>query len=169
MVRAEGPPPHPESGPTWCIVSYEFPGTKHTAERLKLTWYEAGKKPPLEIFLAPADWRGSDNGVLFVGEKGNLFVGFPEPPELFPKEDFAGYKLPELPEDNHYTQWTNAILGRGETSCPFSYSGPLTELVLLGNVAYRSGKELHWDSASLSAMGVPEAASYIRREYREGW
>lgn len=168
-VSAEGPPPLPDSGPEWCIVRYEFPQTPHTTKTLKLTWYEAKRQPPRELFLAPDDWKGSDNGVLFIGEKGNLFVGFPEMPELFPRGDFTDYKLPEFEDHNHYTEWTSAIVSGGKTSCPFSYSGPLTETVLLGNVAYRSGQTIRWDSMRLHAIGCPEAAQYIRRDYRAGW
>ncbi len=168
-VRAEGPPPHAESGPLWCIVHYEFPGAPRTTDSVAVTWYEAGKQPPREIFKAPDDWKGSANGVLFLGAKGNLFVGFPEPAQLFPVEDFAGYEMPRPSEKNHYTQWTSAILGQGSTSCPFSYSGPLTETVLLGNVAYRTGKTIDWDSENLVARGVPEAGPFLRRDYRPGW
>lgn len=168
-VSAEGPPPEAESGPTWCNVHWEFPGTKHTTESLKLHWYEAGKQPPREIFQAPADWKGSLNGVLFLGEKGNLFVGFPEMPELFPREKFQDHKFPSLADHNHYTQWTDAILGKTQASCPFRYSGPLTETVLLGNVAFRTGKKIEWDSQNLKAVGVPEADAYLRRAYRAGW
>jgi predicted dehydrogenase len=168
-IAAEGPPPHPESGPTWCIVRYEFPGTKHTADTLRLTWYEAGKQPPRELFQAPADWKGSQNGVLFVGEKGNLFVGFPEEPELFPREKFADHKFADVVEDNHYTQWTGAIVGRGQTSCPFAYSGPLTETVLLGNVAYRTGQKIEWNSASLKVKGNAAADLLLKPTFRAGW
>jgi len=168
-ISAEGPPPHAESGPLWCNVHWEFPGTKFTTDKVTVHWYEAGKQPPREIFQAPADWKGSLNGVLYVGEKGNLFVGFPESPELFPRDAFAGHKLPSIPDNNHYTQWTDAILGTTQTSCPFSYSGPLTETVLLGNVAYRSGQKIQWNSQKLEAVGVPSASQFIRREYRQGW
>lgn len=168
-VRAEGPEPNPESGPLWCIVHYSFPGTEFTADTVNVTWYEAGKQPPRELFQAPDDWAGSKNGVLFIGEKGNLFVGFPEMPELFPKEQFADYQWPDLQDHNHYTEWTTAIAERGETSCPFSYSGPLTETVLLGNVAFRTQATIEWDSQNLKANGVPSADRFIRREYRNGW
>jgi hypothetical protein len=94
---------------------------------------------------------------------------FPENPELFPREKFADYKFAEVAEDNHYTQWTEAILGRGQTSCPFAYSGPLTETVLLGNVAYRLGQRIEWDSANLQAKGNPAAAALLRPTYRTGW
>lgn len=168
-IHAEGPPPHPESGPLWCIVHYSFPGTEQTTDTLQLTWYEAGKQPPRELFQAPDDWAVPPNAVLFVGEQGNLFVGFPEMPELFPREKFADHQLPQFDDHNHYTEWTSAIVSGGQASCPFSYSGPLTETVLLGNVAYRSGKTIEWDSEKLEATGVPEASAFIRREYRRGW
>jgi len=168
-VSAEGPPPLSESPPTSCVVHWEFQGAKHSTDTLKLSWYENGKLPPRELFQAPDDWKISSNAVLFVGEKGNLFVGFPEMPELFPKEAFANYKMPELMDHDHYQNWTDAILGKGKPTCPFSYSGPLTETVLLGNVAYRSGKKIVWNSEKLEAVGAPEAAKFIRREYRDGW
>ncbi|MEZ6106009.1 MAG: Gfo/Idh/MocA family oxidoreductase [Pirellulaceae bacterium] len=165
-VEAEGPEPDAESGPLWCIVRYEFPGTAHTTDSVKLTWYEAGKQPDPAIIKAPADWAGSQNGVLFVGEKGNLFVGFPEMPELFPREDFADFSWPDLVDDNHYTQWTAAIRGEGATSCPFAYSGPLTETVLLGNVAYRSQAKIEWNADSMQCVGNDAAQALIQREYR---
>ena len=90
-VKAEGPPPHAESGPAWAEILYTFPGTDLTTETLTLRWYEAGRQPDPALFQAPADWKGSLNGILFIGEKGNLFVGFPEMPELFPRANFASY------------------------------------------------------------------------------
>lgn len=169
LVAAEGPKPHPESGPEWCLIHYTFPGTKHTTETLKVTWYEAGKQPSRELFQAPADWKGSANGILFVGEKGNLFVGFPEMPELFPKAAFADYAWADLPDTNHYEEWTKAIKNSTPTSTPFSYAGPLTETVLLGNVAHRSGAAIEWDSAALKVTNVSGANAFLRRDYRKGW
>ncbi|MFV0446309.1 MAG: Gfo/Idh/MocA family protein [Planctomycetaceae bacterium] len=168
-VSAEGPEPDAESGPLWCIVHYQFPGTAHTTESVTVHWYEAGKQPPREIFQAPDDWKGSLNGVLFIGEKGNLFVGFPEMPQLFPVDRFPADSIPKQEDHNHYTEWTTAIATGGSTSCPFSYSGPLTETVLLGNVAYRSGATIEWDSTNLKATGLPAADALIRRTYRAGW
>jgi hypothetical protein len=168
-VSAEGPPPLPESGPLWCVVRYQFPGTQHTEKQVAVTWYEAGRQPPRDIFQAPADWPGSSNGVLFVGRRGNLFVGFPEPPQLFPAGEFADTKIPQPPADNHYSQWTQAIVEGSGTSCPFDYSGPLTETVLLGNVAYRSGQTIRWNSPKLRCEGSEKATALLERSYRDGW
>lgn len=168
-ISAEGPPPSAESGPEWCIVHYTFPGTRQTTDNVTVHWYEAGKQPDRKLFQAPEDWKGSKNGVLYIGEKGNLFVGFPEMPELFPKEKFTDFKWGEFEDHNHYQEWTTAVATGGKTSCPFDYSGPLTETVLLGNVAYRSGKTIHWDSENMKAVNEPSADKFIRRNYREDW
>ena len=53
--------------------------------------------------------------------------------------------------------------------CNFDYSGALTESVLLGNVAYRTGKSLDWDAANLRATNAPEAADFVTKTYRKGW
>ena len=167
-VMADGPQPDPDSGPEWCQVTYTFGQTAYTTGDCQVVWYEAGRQPPRELIQAPEDWPGTANGVLFVGEQGNVFVGFPEAAELFPKSDFANHAMPDLQDENHYQQWTEAIKGNGTTSCPFSYAGPMTEAVLLGNVAFRSGQKLHWDSQKLST-GNEKANRLIEREYRKGW
>ena len=51
----------------------------------------------------------------------------------------------------------------------FSYGGHLTEIVLLGNVAYRSGKKIQWDTNEMRATNAPDAEPFIRRDYRRGW
>ncbi len=168
-VRAEGPAPHPESGPEWLEIFYTFPGTELTTDSLTIHWYEAGRKPDYKLFQAPSDWAGSDNGVVFIGEKGNLFVGFPEMPELFPKADFANYKWADLPDTNHYQSWVQAVRDSQQPATPFSYAGPLTETVLLGNVAYRSGIEIEWDSPGLKVVNSEEANRFLKRAYRSGW
>jgi hypothetical protein len=55
------------------------------------------------------------------------------------------------------------------TTCPFDYSGPLTETALLGNVAFRVGKKLEWDQKKLKATNCPEAEQFIQHHYRKGW
>ena len=55
------------------------------------------------------------------------------------------------------------------TTCPFSYSGPLTEANILGIVAYRTGKKIDWDAKLMKARGCPEAEAFIRKTYRKSW
>jgi hypothetical protein len=57
-----------------------------------------------------------------------------------------------------------------ETSDNFDYAGPLTEAVLLGNVATRiPGVTLDWDAAAMRLPRHPEAEHFLRRKYRAGW
>ena len=92
---------------------------------------------------------------------------------LFPTEKFAGFKPPKksIPRSiGHHAEWIKACKEKGTpTTCNFDYSGALTEAVLLGNVAYRTGESLEWDAKNLKATNCPAADKYIRKEYRPGW
>lgn len=70
----------------------------------------------------------------------------------------------------HKADWLEAIrTGRPATANFTDVGGPLTEMVLLGNVAIRGGKKIEWDGEKLVARNAPEANPFIRREYRKGW
>ena len=71
--------------------------------------------------------------------------------------------------EGHHSDWINACRGGDKTSSNFDYAGPLTELVLLGNVALRTGKRLHWDSVNMKATNAPEADEYIKPAFRDGY
>jgi hypothetical protein len=51
----------------------------------------------------------------------------------------------------------------------FDYAGPLTEFILLGNVAIKAGTKLQWDGENFKITNNSEANRYLRREYRKGW
>jgi hypothetical protein len=91
---------------------------------------------------------------------------------LMPEKDFKDFKRPEpfIPKSiGHHAEWIDACKTGKPTTCAFSYSGWLTEANHLGNVAYRAGKKLEWDAATLHASNAPEAGRFIKREYRKGW
>ena len=69
----------------------------------------------------------------------------------------------------HHKEWIAACKGGAPALCDFSYAGPLAETVLLGNVAFRSGRKLEWDSAAWKVTNTREADPFIRRPYRRGW
>ncbi len=90
---------------------------------------------------------------------------------LLPVEQFADFTPPKpfLPDSvGHHREWLEACKNGGPTTCNFSYSGALTEAVLLGNVSYRSGKPITWDAKNLRT-NEPEADRYLRYEYRKPW
>ena len=91
---------------------------------------------------------------------------------LLPEIDFADFKRPEpfIPKSiGHHAEWIHACKTCEPTTCNFQYAGWLTEANHLGNVAYRAGQKLEWDSAKLRVTNTRAADQFIRREYRTGW
>lgn len=166
-VETEGPPVDPESPPVWLIARYEYPNPKG-GEPLKLTWYQGGKQPD---FLDPEIARKWKAGVLFRGEKGELLSDYGKH-VLMPEEKFKDFTRPEpfIPKSiGHHKEWIEACKTGSPTTCNFAYSGTLTEAALLGNVAFRAGKKLEWNSEKLKATNCPEADEFIQHHYRKGW
>ena len=164
-VEAEGPEVHPETCPLGLTVRYKFPA-REDMKAVDLTWYD-GNQIPKEI----AGQRVPGSGVMFVGSEGMLFANYGSY-KLFPQEKFAKFEPPEQSIQNsigHHAERIKACKDGSPTTCNFDYSGALTESVLLGNVAYRSGKSLEWDAANLNVKNTTEADKYIRKEYRKGW
>jgi predicted dehydrogenase len=168
-IESEGPPVHPEGCPTWQIVRYHF-AADGPRPPVEVTWYHGEKKPgppELEEKKIPGKWEA---GSLFVGEKGMLIADY-DRHKLLPEEDFKDYKRPpqSIPKSvGHHNEWIKACKEGTPTSCNFDYSGALAETVLLGNVAYRSGKKISWDAVK-GTTGDGEADGFLKREYRKGW
>ncbi len=166
-VEADGPPPHPELAPASMRVAYEY-GPRGDLPPVKLFWYQGTRKPgPWEDSSIPR-W---DNGVLFVGAKGNLLADYRRH-VLLPEKEFADFKRPEktIPDSvGHHAEWVKACKTGSPTLSHFGYSGPLTEANHLGNVAFRAGKRIEWDAKNLRIPNAPEAEQFLGREYRKGW
>jgi predicted dehydrogenase len=170
IIRAEGPEPHADSAPPWSIVSYQFPRSGQRAP-VSVIWYDGKKLPPAHLFHGE---KIADNGSLFVGEKGKIYVADPYGSsfQLLPKAQFEGFvpPAPYLPDSpGHYAEWVQACKGGKPAGSNFLYSGPFTEMVLLGNVAYRAGQSVGWNSRRMHATNCPKAAELVQREYRRGW
>lgn len=170
-ISAEGPTVNKYGCPNWIIVHYDFP-TRGDMPAVKMHWYDGGKKPAQfdEWGLDRKKW---DNGVVFVGDKGLLVANYTSH-RLLPEKDFAGFQAPAptiTKSIGHHAEWVEACRKNDPTAttCRFDYSGPLSEAVLLGTVAYRTGKALEWDAANLKVTNAPDADQYIKREYRKGW
>jgi len=69
----------------------------------------------------------------------------------------------------HYQEWIAACKGGEPAASRFDFAGPLTETVLLGNVAIRADAKLYWDADNMRFPNHPEADRFLHREYREGW
>ncbi len=168
-VEASSPvSPHPETTPPVLTVVYDYPA-RGDKPAVRLTWYHgAGNRPQVPELKDPQNWPSA---VLFVGSKGKLIADYGKH-KLLPEEAFADFQRPEPvipPSIGHHREWLQACRTGEKTTCDFGYSGPLTESVLLGNVAFRTQSPLEWDWKNLRATNCPAADSFIRREYRAGW
>ena len=171
-------PPKNENYPRSTIVRFKFPVREDMPE-VKLTWWDGGMMPPRPEELEPGRRMGdSDGGVLFVGDKGSIMCGcYGRSPELLPAEKMRSYKRPPLAieripggEQGHEKDWVRACKGGKPASSNFNFSGPLSEMVLMGNLAVRyPDRRLLWDGEKMKVTNDAEANSYIRPHYREGW
>jgi len=162
------------NGESWGLdsqVQYRFPGTAQTAETLTLHWYDGARRPPAEVQALLGDRKLSDQGSLYIGNDGVLYSPYGAgAPVLLPAERFKDFTLPKPGSQDHYLQFVEAVRGIGQTSAAFAYSGPLTEMVLLGCLATRFPEQvLEWDVVNLKVTNVAAANTFVRRRYRAGW
>lgn len=170
-VRSEGPAPNEWSWASNAVIHYVFKGTEYTAEKtVKVTWYDGDMRPPEEVKQRLEGQPLPEQGSVFIGTKGCMVLPHIDWPKFFPAADFKDFQYQRLEENNHYAQFTDAILGGTPTSAGFDYSGPLTETVLLGGVStFFPNTNLEWDATNLRFKNLPEANVRLRRRYRRGW
>ncbi|MBX7258582.1 MAG: Gfo/Idh/MocA family oxidoreductase [Candidatus Hydrogenedentes bacterium] len=170
--------PKNENYPRSSIVRYKFP-EREGLPALNLTWYDGGMMPPRPEELEDGRPMGdSDGGLLFVGDKGKLMTGcYGLNPKLIPETRMAEFKapapsIPRIPgdSDGHEQDWIRACKTGTPACSNFDYSGPLSEMVLMGNLAVRfPERKLLWDGEKMEVTNNAEANTYVRRVYREGW
>lgn len=162
-----------EVHPLSAIVTFRFPA-RGNLPPVKLTWYEGTRPPRPEEMDEDLAWP-SEGGAIFKGSKGKLMCGvYAESPKLLPLSRHLEYKrpaptLPRIPDHSHEMEWVRAIKNGVQPGAQFEYSGPLTELCLLGNVAKRVDGVVAWDAAAMRITNSEKANEYIRRPYRTGW
>jgi len=166
-VEASGPPVHPQTSPRSMKARFEFPA-RGDRPPLTLHWFHAKEGAPI---LKELGLPAENNHTLFIGSKGMLLFGYWKH-KLYPEAKFAGFQPPPatIPRSpGVYQEWTAACRGGPPPRCQFDYSGPLTEMILLGNVAYRFGEPFEWDAENLKAKGKPGADAFLRPPFRKGW
>ncbi len=189
-IVAESTDLNSETCPSSARVTFEFPARGQLVP-VTFRWYEGklgGKRengnvtPNAELMakvLKPNE-KIVDSGSILVGDKGILY----SPNDYGAKfrlvgGNFEGLNLDEpekLPKNGKQDQgqkneWFEAIkANKPEVALSnFDYAAMLTETILLGNVAIRTGKKLMWDAEKMVCTGCPEASQYIRTEARKGW
>lgn len=174
-----------QTAPTQSIVKYEFPERFNTfAQKLmapvSVYWYE-GELLPERPEGVPADEQlgEGDNGSLFIGTREVLTTGtYGGGTRVVPAKRNEELKdfLASIPKTleripvGHHESWVRACKGEGTPASNFEYSVPLTETVLLGNLAMRSGQKVYWDAANMKVTNdIPGVEKYVHRDYRRGW
>lgn len=165
-----------DSYPLAEIVTYEFPA-RGSLPPVKLVWYDGGLMPPRPKELPDGRMMGDESGgCLFIGKKGLLMCGtYGENPRLLPEDLMQSYKRPEktIPRSpGIHEEWVAAIKAGKKSTTDFEYSGKLTEVMLLGNIAVRmqtARTALQWDPEKMEFPNLPEANQFLDKEYRAGW
>ena len=176
--------PH-RGGPTVPRCSdtiYEYPA-RGPRPAVKLHWSNGYKgdvlNKPASVPYVPAELIAKETNVIaFVGTRGTILVPdmrASSRPQIFPVElekEFSVHlpaaTLPRL-KGSHFDDWFRAIREGGKAGAGFDYSAPLTEAVLLGTLAQRTGKTIRWDREKMSALDVPEADALLKPELSPEW
>ncbi len=170
-------PPSPDYITMSSKVTYHFPA-RGNKPPVKLTWYERGFEVP-----KPDGWEkdtplSEEGGMYMKGTKETLFhPGMrPASPRILPTSRFKEMRkelsqIKRLPKGGAgpIEEWFTAIKGGPAPGSNFDYAAPLTEMVLLGAMAQRSGKTIEWDAENMKVKGNPEMAAWIKEPVRKGW
>jgi predicted dehydrogenase len=195
---------YPESGPVSSHIILTFKGKKQDHADIKLHWMDGGIQPERpEELLSTEEMGDGGNAVIFIGTKGKMMCStYGLNPQLLPTSKTAVTIVPQTiarvpgEMDGHYTSWIEASMaGYGSDkanalSSRFDVAGPLTESVLMGNLAIRSydiqklkpvpterekydypGRyiELLWDGDNMKITNFDDANQFVKRTYRDGW
>jgi len=176
----------PDSCPPSSHITLTFPKTHKTKNDITLHWMDGGIQPERPEELGPDEIFGDDgNGTLFIGTKGKMMAGtFSSNPQLLPtsrtKEVSVKQTIARVPggSEGHYGQWVEGCLagyGNTQLSSSFDVAGPLTEALLMANLAVR-GHELKgghvkmlWDNDNMKITNFDAVNQFVKRTYRQGW
>ena len=185
-----------DSFPASSIIKFEFP---ETSERpaIPFWWYDRkGNKPPQEVFSKWGIENVSASGAMVVGEKGAFYSS----------DDYCGrYELKGVEkvkvdyekaeskgsnDVNNMYELFRAVAAGDPKICHSNFidrAGPLTETILLGNLAVWAaakggakgemgdwGEKVEWDAkglkvTNLASLKTPGVADLIKPKYREGY
>ena len=186
--KGRTPSYHPESFPAASTLKLKFPG-KNGSKDVSLHWMDGGIMPDRPEELSPEEQMGdSGGGAIIIGTKGKMMCSvYGNNPQLLPtsrtKENVLPETIARVPE-GHYLQWVNACIagyGKKQLSSSFDYAGPLTETILMGNLALRSWnikndkgtftgrKKLLWDAENMKITNFDEANQFVKREYKNNY
>jgi predicted dehydrogenase len=169
--------------PKRSTIVYQFPA-KGKRAAVKVIWQDGVGDPNTDKDFVrppgiPADLQlNNEFGQVFVGTEGTIFVNDAycgTAPVVYPenlREKTKSIKqVYERVKGGPTQELCRAIRGEGEkpVSNFVDHAGPLTEMVLAGNLAVRLNKKIDWDMKKMEARGMPEVRAMLKRVYRKGW
>lgn len=166
-----------ETAPKLSRITYEFPA-RNGRPAVTLTWRDGSQYPPRpDEYGMERPWvPAADGGQLWIGDKGTLIAGtYGGEPQLCDPVKQAALAKAMPPQkyprtEGVFKEWTSAIRAGTQPGSSFAgYAGPLTEMIVLGNLAVRSGRtiELDANTGALETGGIPQ--EWILPSYRSGW
>jgi predicted dehydrogenase len=165
-----------ESAPACSRIIYDFPA-KGKRPAVRVVWRDGSLFPPRPKEVAePAPWPFDSSGQMWIGDSGKLVAGiYGENPRLLDEArqtDLTArppaQKYPRT--EGVYAEWIAACKGGPAAGSNFpDQAGPLTEMVLLGNLAIRTAQVLEIDSQTGEVANATIPPEYVRPEYRSGW
>ncbi|MDP6525981.1 MAG: Gfo/Idh/MocA family oxidoreductase [Kiritimatiellia bacterium] len=161
-----------ESWPLSSSITYEFPA-RGEIPPVRITWYDGGLKPPRPVELEEGR-RMPNDGILYIGTKGKMIGnGCAGIPRLIPESKMKAYKMPPKTLERRsgiYGEWFEGVTGGPKPSEHWpDCAVPLTELVLLGCIAVRTGGYLKWDGPNMRFSNSDSANSLLKPTYHNGW
>ncbi len=160
------------------VVTYEFP-QRGKMPPVTYKWYDGDLLPSLPHFLKdynPYDGNEGENGTLIIGEGIALHCSSDSSiVRIVPDEKFREVRTSLPPKTlrrvkgTHLDEWLNAIREDRPANGDFSYSGPFTEMVLLGCVAQQTGRHMEYDAAKRSFKNDIETTALLKKDYPDGW
>jgi predicted dehydrogenase len=178
LITAESSGITAEAYPEWSRITYEFPA-RGALPPVTVKWSDGGKLPerPAEL---ETDRELNKGGQILIGDKGVIYDAndYCNSPRLIPESKMAAMKgklppktLPRIPKGNHHGNWLEAIrLNKpAHAVSNFEYSVPLTEMVVLGNLALFGNGRVEWDAKNRQVANDPTLNQYLQPAYRSGW
>jgi len=162
--------------PNGSIVTYKFPG-KNGKPGHSIKWLEAPSRPTAPEGYDDKVW--GVGGMIMPGTKGGICHPDMRPngARLYPKgkwQEYRSDKSKQVPKTlrrpgSIHRDWIEGIRNSRKSCSDFSYACPLTEVILLGTLAIRTGKGFKWNSEKMEITGNDEAAKMIDIPARKGW
>jgi hypothetical protein len=136
---------------------------------VRMVWYDGGLQPPRPVEMA--DQAMPERGAPYLGDEGKLLYSWGGSKLLTEELSGKGRDMRKhLPRrSGTWSEWLEACKGGEPAGCAFDWAVPLTEAVLLGNMAIRTGHRLEWDAQQMKFLNHAPANPYLNEPYHNGW